>query len=126
MITLVDKAANRLCIICKACYVQLTKAEMEGPEYSRVEGEDLVSIKSVIVKRQWDFLRQEFSPIPQIRKRSEKNPLQIVLAPTDRLPVRYVVDVVVVFTLKAVPVSTQYFLTSVLVQLTRTPSVVTG
>ena len=36
------------------------------------------------------------------------------------------VVVVVVFTLKAVPVSTQYFLTSVLVQLTRTPSVVTG
>ena len=34
--------------------------------------------------------------------------------------------VVVVFTLKAVPISTQYFLTSVLVQLTRTPSVVTG
>ena len=38
----------------------------------------------------------------------------------------YVVFVVVVFTLKAVPVSTQYFLTSVLVQLTWTPSVVTG
>ena len=37
-----------------------------------------------------------------------------------------VVVVVVVFTLKAVPVSTQYFRTSVLVQLTRTPSVVTG
>ena len=37
-----------------------------------------------------------------------------------------VVVVAVVFTLKAVPVSTQYFLTSVLVQLTRTPSVVTG
>ena len=37
-----------------------------------------------------------------------------------------VVLVVVVFTLKAVPISTQYFLTSVLVQLTRTPSVVTG
>ena len=37
-----------------------------------------------------------------------------------------VVVVVVVFTLKAVPVSTQYFLASVLVQLTRTPSVVTG
>ena len=36
------------------------------------------------------------------------------------------VVVVVVFKLKAVPVSTQYFLTSVLVQLTRTPSVVTG
>ena len=37
-----------------------------------------------------------------------------------------VVVVVVVFTLKAVPISTQYFLTSVLVRLTRTPSVVTG
>ena len=37
-----------------------------------------------------------------------------------------VVVVAVVFTLKAVPISTQYFLTSVLVQLTRTPSVVTG
>ena len=37
-----------------------------------------------------------------------------------------VVVVVVVFKLKAVPVSTQYFLASVLVQLTRTPSVVTG
>ena len=37
-----------------------------------------------------------------------------------------VVVVVVVFTLKAVPISIQYFLTSVLVQLTRTPSVVTG
>ena len=38
----------------------------------------------------------------------------------------HVVVVVVVFTLKAVPISTQYFLTSVLVQLTRTPSVITG
>ena len=27
-------------------------------------------------------------PIPQVRKRSEENPLQIVLTPTDRLPVR--------------------------------------
>ena len=34
--------------------------------------------------------------------------------------------VVVVFTLKAVPISTQYFLTSVLVQLMRTLSVVIG
>ena len=37
-----------------------------------------------------------------------------------------IVVVVVVLTLKAVPISTQYFLTSVLVQLMRTPSVVTG
>ena len=31
-----------------------------------------------------------------------------------------------VFTLKTVPISTQYLLTSVLVQLTRTPSMATG
>ena len=37
-----------------------------------------------------------------------------------------VVVVVVVFTLNAVPISTQYFITSVLIQLTRTPSVLTG
>ena len=37
-----------------------------------------------------------------------------------------VVVVVVVFTLKAVLISTQYVRTSVLVQLTRTPHVVTG
>ena len=62
----------------------------EGPGYSRVEGEDLVSIKSVIVKRQLDFLRQEFLPIPHVRKRSDKNPLHTVLDPTERLPVRYI------------------------------------
>ena len=37
-----------------------------------------------------------------------------------------VVVVVVVFTLKTVPIFAQYLLISVLVQLTRTPSVVTG
>ena len=88
VITRVDKAANCLCIICKACYIQLATEEMEDPGYSR--GEDLVSIKSVIVKRQLDFLRQEFLPIPHVRKRSNKNPLQIVLTPTERLPVRYI------------------------------------
>ena len=52
---------------------------------------------------------------------------QLILASLSHTHYWYeVVVVVVVFTLKAVPVSTQYFLTSVLVQLTRTPSVVTG
>ena len=51
--------------------------------------------------------------------------IQPFLSLVDR-EVEFCVVVVVVFTLKAVPVSTQYFLTSVLVQLTRTPSVVTG
>ena len=91
MISRVDKAANCLCIICKACYIQLaTTEEMEGPGYSRVEGEYTVSIKSVIVKRQLDFLRQEFLPIPHVRQRSDKNPSQTVLTPTERLPVRYI------------------------------------
>ena len=91
VITRVDKAANcLLCIICKACYIQLATEEMEGPGYSRVEGEDLVSIKSVIVKRRLDFLRQEFLPIPHVRKRSDKNPLQTVLTPSERLPVLYI------------------------------------
>ena len=90
VITRVDKAANCLCIICKACYIQLATEEMEGPGYSRAEREDLVSIKSVIDKRQLDFLRQEFLPIPHVRKRSDKNPLQTVLNPTERLPVRYI------------------------------------
>ena len=49
-----------------------------------------------------------------------------VVLRTKRSFLAEVVVVVVVFTLKAVPISTQYFLTSVLVQLTRTPSVVTG
>ena len=50
-----------------------------------------------------------------------------VLRATDKMYRKaVVVVVVVVFTLKAVPISPQYFLTSVLVQLTRTPSVVTG
>ena len=51
--------------------------------------------------------------------------IQPFLSLVDR-EVECCVVVVIVFTLKAVPVSTQYFLTSVLVQLTRTPSVVTG
>ena len=53
--------------------------------------------------------------------------MQITLGPQYNVGEKpTVVVVVVVFTLEAVPVSTQYFLTSVLVQLTRTPSAVTG
>ena len=72
--TRVDKAANCLCIICKACYVRLATEEMEGPGYSRIEGVDLASIKSTITKRQADFLRQEHLPIPLVRKQSDGTP----------------------------------------------------
>ena len=54
--TRVDKAANCLCIMCKACCVRLATDEMEGPGYSRIEGVDLASIKSTIIKHQADFL----------------------------------------------------------------------
>ena len=40
---------------CALC-VRLDTEEMEGPGYSRVEGVDLASIKSTIVKRQREFL----------------------------------------------------------------------
>ena len=88
--TRVDKAANCLCIMCKACYVRLTTDEMEGPGYSRIEGVDLASIKSTITKRQADFLRQEHLPIPLARKQSDEDPPKSILVPTDRLPVRYI------------------------------------
>ena len=59
VITRVDKAANCLCIMYKACYARLATEEMAGPGYSIVEGVDLASIKSTIIiaKRQLDFLR---------------------------------------------------------------------
>ena len=87
------KAANcLLCIMCKACYVQLTTEEMKGPGYSRVEGVGLALIKNIIVKRHRDFLRQEHLPIPHARKQSEEDPLTTVLVPIDRLPVRYITE----------------------------------
>ena len=72
--TRVDKAANCLCILCKSCYVQLPTDEMEGSGYSRIEGVDLASIKSAIIKRQADFLRQEHLPIPLVLKQSDEDP----------------------------------------------------
>ena len=63
---------------------------MEGPGYSRIEGADFASIKSTIIKRQADFLRQEHLPIPLARKQSDEDPPATILVPTDRLPVRYI------------------------------------
>ena len=86
----VDKAANCLCVMCKTCYVQLATDKMEGPGYSRMEGVDLASIKSTIIKRQSDFLRQEHLTIPLVRKHSDEDLPATILVPTDRLPVRYI------------------------------------
>ena len=41
VITRVDKAANCLCLMCKACYKRVAMAELNGPAYERVEGESL-------------------------------------------------------------------------------------
>ena len=74
--------------------------------------------------------QQGFFPIKSATSSTaRKSCRKIKLFVQDSVPIRtalVAVVVVVVFTLKAVPISTQYFLTSVLVQLTRTPSVVTG
>ena len=39
--TRLDKAANCLCVMCKACYKRVAMAELNGPAYERVEGESL-------------------------------------------------------------------------------------
>ena len=41
VITRVDKAADCLCVMCKACYKRVAMAELNGPAYERVEGESL-------------------------------------------------------------------------------------
>ena len=56
----------------------------------RVEGGNFASVKNVIAKRQQDFLRQEFLPIPHVPKHSDETPLEIVPTPTVKLPVRYI------------------------------------
>ena len=58
--------------------------------YSRIEGVDIASIKSTIIKRQADFLQREHLPIPLVRKQSDGDPLATILVPKDRLPVRYI------------------------------------
>ena len=61
-----------------------------SPNKTRIEGVDPASIKSTIIKRQADFLRQEHLPIPLVRKQSDEDPPATILVPTDRLPVRYI------------------------------------
>ena len=39
VITKVDKAANCLSVLCKACYARVSTAELSGPGYKRVESE---------------------------------------------------------------------------------------
>ena len=65
VITRVDKAANCLSIMCKACYVRVAEAELNGPEYTKVNGESLEAIMDTIVLRQKQFLKEEHLPIPR-------------------------------------------------------------
>ena len=48
VITRVDKAADCLCVMCKACYKRVAMAELNGPAYERVEGESLEIILKIL------------------------------------------------------------------------------
>ena len=82
-------------------------------------------VETVLVSLYFGFqtcVRQESSVIRHLRfHRRLPTPPHPLLT-----QLRNTLFVVVVFTLKAVPISTQYLLTSVLGELTRMPSVVTG
>ena len=82
----VDKAANCICIICKACYVRLATDELKGPGYQRLEGE-LIAVQRDIVDRQWEFLETEKLPITPVKYRDEEDEIQY--KDTEKLPTRY-------------------------------------
>lgn len=82
----VDKAANCICIMCKACYVRLATDELEGPGYQRLEGE-LIAVQRDIVDRQWEFFETEKLPITQVKYRDEEDEIQY--KDTEKLPTRY-------------------------------------
>ena len=66
VITRVDKAANCLCVTCKACYKRAAMAELNGPAHERVEGESLEIIMEDITERQLKYLKLEYLPIPRV------------------------------------------------------------
>ena len=65
-ITRVDKAANFLCVMSKACSKNVAMAELNGPAYERVEGESLEILMEDITERQLKYLKLEYLPIPRV------------------------------------------------------------
>ena len=124
--------ADILLFVEKYCLLPI-KTGLQKVEIEKMRGGTVGRARAVTTGRR-PFLPQEFLYRLLLHERTyylffygihvvDADKTSPVTPPRSRCAV---VVVVVVFTLKAVPISTQYFLTSVLVQLTRTPSVVTG
>ena len=52
VITKVDKAANCVCIMCKACYKRVVMQKLDSPAYKRVERDTLETVMDNIIERQ--------------------------------------------------------------------------
>ena len=91
VITKVDKAANCLSVMSKACYAGVTVAELSGPAYKRIDGESLTEILQQITTRQLDYLRSAYLPIPLISvKDPDPDPRKYTLEQLTNIPVIYI------------------------------------
>ena len=88
VVTRVDKAANYLCVMCKACCKREAMAEFNGPAYERVDGESLEVIVEDITEHQLAYLRLEYLPIPKVNV-NFPNSKEYSLEPTKKQPARY-------------------------------------
>ena len=86
VITRVDKAANCLCVMCKACYKRVSMAELNGPAYERVES--LEVIMEGITQRQLKYLKLEYLPITRVNEKIPDSD-EYSLEPTKKQPLRY-------------------------------------
>ncbi len=84
----VDKAANCISIMCKACYIRIGKAEVEGDGHERIgePGEHYDAVSKKIMVNQARFLKEEHLPRPRVSARVGK---QVLKFPTIKLPTRY-------------------------------------
>ena len=86
VITRVDKAANCLCVMCKACYKRVSMAELNGPAYERVES--LEVIMEGITQRQLKYLKLEYLLIPRVNNVKIPNSDEYSRQPAKKQPVR--------------------------------------
>ena len=93
VITKVDKAANCLSVMCKACYARVTTGELSGPGYTRVESELFPDLIEKITTRQITYLLKEHLPIPMVMVKIQhpQNPHKhkYVKIYSTQIPVRY-------------------------------------
>ena len=67
VISRVDKAANCLCVMCKACYIRIAKAEVDGDGYEKIgnDGDSADEVMKIITDKQLEFLKSEHLPAPK-------------------------------------------------------------